>query len=156
MQVETTRFGKLDVREDEVFHFDDGLVGLLKLKRFILVDHPSGGPFQWLQSLDAPEMAFVVASPRAFFPDYQVTVESELLEGLGFDDPSAAVVLVTLMVPSDARQITANLKGPLVIDLKIRRGLQLVLNEPQYHTRHSIFAARKEAIGAGVGDREGE
>ncbi len=139
----TTRFGELDLPEEKVFTFPQGLIGFADVRRFALVDHPRGGPFQWLQSLDLPGLAFVITDPRIFFPGYSVPVRPEDLAPIGLETLDDAAVVVILVVPHDARRITANLQGPIVINVKERLARQIVLEVPGYTTQHPIFPKAK-------------
>jgi len=148
MKVKTTRFGEIEVREEDILTFPRGLIGFPSLKRYVLLDHPGGGPFKWLQALDQPQTAFAVTDPLIFFPDYRIPVSLEDLAEIKIKDPSDGVVVVILVVPKDPYRITANLQGPLVINVKERLGMQLVLNVPGYTTKHFIFS--KEEVPQGT------
>ena len=139
----TTRFGELDLPEERVILFPYGLIGLAGVRRFVLVDHPGGGPFQWLQAVDAPDLAFAVVDPRLFFRDYQVPVREEDLRTIGIHSVEEGVVVVILVVPRDPRGITANLLGPILINTRGRLGRQLVLEVPGYGARHPLFPERE-------------
>ena len=139
MRIETTRFGTVELPEDRVIRFPRGLIGFPQITRYVLIDHPGGGPFRWLQAVDAPALAFAVTDPRIFFPDYRVPVSREELEAIGLEDPAEAAVIVILVVPSRPEGITANLLGPVVINPRARVGAQLILDSTTYTTRHPIF-----------------
>jgi flagellar assembly factor FliW len=148
MKVPTTRFGEISVREEDVLRFPRGLIGFPDMTRYAIVDHPGDGPFQWLQSLDRPDVAFVITDPLLFFPDYTVPVTPEELGEIGIGSPEEGVVVVILVVPRDPYGITANLQGPLVINARDRLAMQLVLSVPEYTTKHLIFA--KEEVPQGT------
>ena len=140
----TTRFGDQEAPVDMIVEFPDGLLGFPDCRRFIIVQNPSGGPFQWLQSIDEPGLAFVVAEPMEFFENYDVPAKAAELESIGLSVIDDAVVLVLLVVPSDPTLITANLQGPIVINPEARLGKQLVLQVPEYTTSRPIFPPRQE------------
>ncbi|MBN1422655.1 MAG: flagellar assembly protein FliW [Planctomycetes bacterium] len=139
MRIETTRFGTIDVPEERVISFPRGLIGFPHTTRYVLLDHPGGGPFRWLQSADAPAVAFAVTDPRLFFEDYRVPVSREDLQAIGLEDAAEAAVVVILVVPKDPESITANLLGPVVINARDRIAAQIVLESGTYTTRHRIF-----------------
>ena len=58
IKVETTRFGAIEVQEDQVITLVEGLLGFSEARRFTLLDDEIGEPFQWLQSLESPPLAF--------------------------------------------------------------------------------------------------
>jgi len=69
---DTTRFGRLEVTEDRVISFVQGMPGFERLKRFILIDHDQEGVFKWLQAVDDPAVAFLLTDPTSFKPGYTV------------------------------------------------------------------------------------
>ena len=148
MKIATTRFGEIEVREEDIVAFPRGLIGFPQAQRYVLLDHPGGGPFRWLQSTDSPPTAFVVTDPLLFFPEYRVPVSPDELREIHIAEPGDGVVVVILVVPRDPYGITANLQGPVVINTVARLGVQLVLNVPEYGTKHPIFA--KEGVPQGA------
>lgn len=145
LDVETARFGTLRVAPERVIDFPRGLVGLPAARRFTMLHEQDGeSPFFWLQSLDDPTLAFVVCDPRVFFPDYSVPLPAEDQHQLGIDDPDDGTVCVILVIPGDPRRITANLRGPLVINAQRRIGVQLVLAGDEFPVRAHLFPAAAE------------
>jgi flagellar assembly factor FliW len=140
MMIPTSRFGEVEVAEDEILEFPDGLLGFPALKRYVLLPNPKGGPFLWLQSLEDPAIAFVVVDPADFFKEYKVSVRPEDVGPIRLTDASQGRVVVILTVPGDPREITANLQGPIILNVKDRLGRQLVLGEPGLTTRHKLMA----------------
>lgn len=141
MIIQTTRFGGLEVEDDKVLTFPQGLLGLPGSHRYVLLHDQSKSVFRWLQSCDEPDVALVVVEPRLFFPDYQVQLSVEELEEIGVkaDEGDELEVLAVLVVPSDPRLITANLMAPLVINVTRRQGGQAVLHDSTYGIRHYLF-----------------
>lgn len=136
----TTRFGELEVRDEDIIQLSDGLLGFGACKHYVLLEDPQQEPFLWLQSLDDPALAFVLVDPLLFFPGYRVAIPREEISDLELGDPSEARILVVLVVTEDPAKITANLKGPLIINPHTRRARQVVLMEEEYGTRHPLLA----------------
>ena len=141
MKIQTTRFGEIEIPEDEVFDFPEGLLGLEGLRSYALRGNPKGGPFQWLQSLEDSSVAFVVVDPREFFIDYIVNISPEDLASLKIADPAEGKVLVIVTVMPDPRDITVNLQGPLILNLKQRLARQIVLSMPGITTHHKLVVS---------------
>lgn len=144
MQIHTTRFGTIDIADDKVLIVEGGLIGFPDLERFVLLEHRPGSPLHWLQSIDDPGMAFVVANPLSFFPDYTVDVNESDLEQLAIQDVDSVALLAILTIRSGGRDVTANLVGPLLINADNLRGRQLVLDRPDLSTRHIVISQRIE------------
>ncbi len=137
MNVETTRFGVVDVDENRVITFPAGLLGFSSFKTYALLQPDKKGAFFWLQSVEAPELAFVVTDPSLWLKDYQVPIRREQMEELSLDKIQAGQVFV--IVNKYDQALTANLQGPLVVNVSTRRGLQLVLADRRWTTRHEII-----------------
>jgi flagellar assembly factor FliW len=137
MDVETTRFGRVRVEEDRLITFPAGLLGFTAYKTFALLQPDEDGAFLWLQSMEAPELAFVVTDPSMWIAQYRVPVRREQLEQLALEAVEDAEVFVIVNRYGEA--LTANLQGPLVVNPRNRRGVQLVLAEKRWTTRHEII-----------------
>jgi flagellar assembly factor FliW len=151
MQVNTSRFGSLAIQEEALLTFPSGLIGFPECTRYVILDHDREVPFKWLQSVDDGTLAFVVMDPLLFKPDYQLVLEPQEIAELDASGEEEVVVLVLLTIPaSDPRSVTANLRGPIVISQRSRRGKQVILRE-EWPTQYRLFpeptvAFRHEAI----------
>ena len=103
MLVKTKHFGEIDLDEDKIITFDEGILGFADYKRYaIIYDNESGErpDITWLQNIDEPALAIPVVSPFLIKPDFNPTVEDELLASLGEITPENLVVLVSVTVPT--------------------------------------------------------
>jgi flagellar assembly factor FliW len=140
MTLTGTRFGDIDFEVEDVVTFSDGLVGFPDTQRFVLVCVKPESPFRWLQSLDEPDLAFLVADPIHFVPDYQLVVAEAEVAGLGLGDDSPPLVFVTANVPRGRpEEMTLNLAGPLVVNAVSRQARQVVVEDEAYTVRHRVF-----------------
>jgi len=137
MQIQTSRFGLVEIDDSRIMDFPKGLVGFPSSRKFALIQTNEEGVFFWLQALDRPELAFVVCDPRVFVPDYRIPVKTEDLELIGLEDPTDAQVLVIVNKVDD--MLTGNLQGPLVINAGTLTATQLVLSDKRYTTRHPLM-----------------
>ena len=136
---ETLQFGRLEIHDEDVVLMLEGLLGFSQCKRFVILEDPAQAPFQWLQSLDNTDLSFVLVDPLLIKADYQIQVPKEEVRELELEDPKDARVFVIVVVPQDIRQVTANLKGPIVINPKMRRAKQVILMDEQYPTRYPFL-----------------
>ena len=139
INVKTTRFGDIQVKEEDVVLLPAGLIGFPELKKYVLLDHDKDSPFKWLQSLDDGAIAFVLINPLLFKPEYMVEVTEAEVADLELDNEEDAIISVIITMPSNPQNMTANLKAPLVFNLKNRKGKQIILNNAEYTTRHNIM-----------------
>ena len=80
-------------------------------------------------------------------PDYNPTVEDELLLPLGEVTPDNLVVLVSVTVPSDIEKISANLMAPFIINADTKKGCQIIVENSDYDIKY-YFYEQLEAIKA--------
>jgi flagellar assembly factor FliW len=140
MIIQTSRFGQLDVDPDRLITFDGGILGFPDQRQYALVQTGEGSGFYWLQSVDTPDLAFVVCDPRLFVADYQVPVKLDDLECIELSDPNFAQVFV--IVNKVGELLTGNFQGPLVVNVTNRQARQLVLSDKRYSTRHPLMRIR--------------
>lgn len=141
VKFKSTRFGELAVEEDKIIIFPNGILGFPDVKRFIVLDYEGEVPFKWLQSVDDPTLAFLIADPHTVKPDYQLSLKVADLADLGDGYDSDMAVLTILTIPhGDPKGMTANLRGPLVVNSRTMKGKQIVLQDDQYLIKHPIFS----------------
>jgi flagellar assembly factor FliW len=150
IKVKTTRFGEIEVKKEDLIELPSGLIGFPELKRYVLLDHDKDSPFKWLQSLDDGAIAFVLVNPLLFKPDYTVEVTESEVTDLDLKSEEDAVISVIITIPSNPQNMTANLKAPLVFNLKNRCGKQLVVSSSAYTTRHNIMEEIKKQAATGA------
>jgi flagellar assembly factor FliW len=129
MQVATTRFGLLEIDDEDAIAFPTGPLGLEDCRQWVLLADSDNGELGWLQSTTRPEVALAVVSPRRFAPDYQFRVFRRELAPLELERADLAQVLA--IVSKNERGITLNLKAPIVINLPRRLGRQVIANGDQ-------------------------
>jgi flagellar assembly factor FliW len=149
LNVSTTRFGNIEIREEQIIHMPSGIIGFPGFNHYVLLEHKKGSPFLWFQSLDNGALAFVVIDPVLFKPDYKIEIHPE--DRLSLELKNGGDEVQTLAIVSIANrekdgkplEITANLLGPIVINLQKRLAKQVILDEQQYSHRHPIPLAQK-------------
>lgn len=137
-EFETIRFGTIEVPDDEQILFHRGLLGFEKLRRFVHLELEEEAPLGWLQSLDDPKIAFVVANPAVFFPEYRIEIDVRELGDVKPAPNDKLTVLGICTIPDQVEDVSMNLQGPLVISMATRRGKQIVLTRSEYSTRHPL------------------
>ncbi len=142
MKVETTRFGTIEIDEGKVLNFVKGILGFPNDLRYALLPHKENSPFFWLQSLDSPDLAFVVINPSLIVSDYSFELPEEAERELRLEegDKAEALVIVTFRKRQngDARSMSANLLGPVVINVDKRLARQVVLDPNKYPVRYEF------------------
>lgn len=148
MIVNTTRFGDVEVDDLRIITFPQGLLGFAQFKQYVLLQPNDDSHFYWLQSIETPDLAFVVTDPQLFVSSYRIPFKREQMEELGIQSLGDAEVFV--IVNKHDTVLTGNLQGPLVINIKQRIGQQLVLSDRRFTTRVPLveLTAGVEAMSA--------
>lgn len=139
MIIKTGRFGQLVVGDDCIIEFPQGLLGFPDHKKFCLVDPGDDTLILWLQALEDPSFLLPVLEPKIFQPNYVVSLSAQDQRELKTTSLDNAAVLSILTIPEKIHEMAANLKAPLVINLKDQVGKQVVLQENEYNIRHPMF-----------------
>lgn len=140
VEVQTARFGRLEIDAALVITLVEGLIGFEDCTRYVVVNHTATSDFRWLQSLDDGAVAFPIIDPWQFKPDYAPTISDADAEELELTAIGPKLVFAIVTIPrSDPRAMTANLLGPIVINPLTRRGKQVIVTDEGYTTRHSIM-----------------
>lgn len=142
MEIQTTRFGLLTVEDERIMSLPSGLLGFPNRNRFALIQTGTENYFFWLQSVDDPNLAFVVTDPTIFFKDYDVPVREETQQELKLTDPSFLQVFVICNKVGD--WLTGNLLGPIVVNAENRLAQQVVLTEKKWTTRQPLLRLQTE------------
>ncbi len=135
----SSRFGEIELPDSEILTMPEGLLGFNHLKRYAILKDPDEEPFIWLQSIDEADLSFVVVDPFIFFPGYEIQVKTNELSSIMLDDLDKATVLGIVTVPEDPMNLTANLRGPLVVNTECKLAKQFVLIDDRYHTKHFLL-----------------
>lgn len=141
MNIDGPHAGGLDVAPDRIIEFPHGLPGFESLRNFSLFV-PDGNEdgvtpkYFILQSLEEPGVAFNIADPALFGFNYEISLSDGEIDVLDLSDPTEAAVVV-MLVKSDAKErsdgeLRANLKAPLVLNVRARRGIQHVFARLNY------------------------
>jgi flagellar assembly factor FliW len=142
MEIQTTRFGILSIEDERVMTFTRGLLGFPDHTRFALIQTGEDNYFFWLQSIDDPNLAFVVTDPTIFFKDYEVPIREEAQTEIAMADPKFAQVFVICNKVGD--WLTGNLLGPILVNAENRLATQVVLTEKKWTTRQPLYRLTQE------------
>jgi len=129
MKIETKFLGEMNIEENEVIQFSNGIPGFENIQKFVILPLEKESPFAILQSIEHVEVGFVIALPFVFKKDYEFDLSDEDKEELKITDPEDIITysIVTLKEPFNSS--TLNLQAPVVINHKHKIAKQLVLQD---------------------------
>ena len=140
MKINTTRFGEIEIDENRIIHFSEGLAGFPVDREYVLMEHKPGSPFMWLQSLTSPELAFVIMNPFQVYPNYLKDISPEEEKELKPGSNETVMIFGIVTIPEGkASESTVNLMGPVIIDSETKEGRQVILASSGYNHRHPLI-----------------
>lgn len=144
MKLSTKHFGEIEIDEKSIINFTEGILGFDEQKRFIIIDNPEEEiPFKWLQSVDDTNLAFIIINPFLFKNDYEFDIPELAIQKLKIKEEKDIMVYSIVVIPEDITKMTANLLGPVIINIKEMLGKQIVLDDSRYTTKHFILEEAK-------------
>ena len=139
MKISTARFGEINIADEEIIEFANGLLGFEKFNRYVILNTEDGSPFRWMQCVDDGDLAFVLIEPLAFMFEYDLEIDDSDVTHLGLEAAEDAVLFAIVTIPEIAQEMTANLQGPVVINAKLRKGRQVISNNQKHPIKARIL-----------------
>ena len=141
MKAKTRLFGEIEIADEKIIHFENGIIGFPDLKDFALIHDAerTSGVIRWLQSFQEPNFAMPVMDPLMVEPAYNPQVEEELLKPIGKLDDEDMFVLVTVTVPKDIKEISVNLRAPIIIHAGNCKACQVIVDDDKYAVKYPIY-----------------
>lgn len=144
-KVNTLRFGEIEVEEEKVVHFEDGIPAFEDEHEFLIIPYDDESPYVFLQSITTPDLAFLMTMPFVFFPDYEFELDDESQSRLGIKTQEDMLIYTLLTIPGGkVAEMTANLMAPVVLNQNTMQARQVVLDKSRYTTKHRLFPEHKE------------
>ena len=132
MQLETTRFGTVEVDDQSIITFTQPIIGFQEFRRFIILDGPEKSSLKWLQSTDSGDLAFIIMDPSQVVPDYTIKLGAYELSELAVNSEDELDIYTLVVVPQDKTKVRTNLKAPVLINPKQCLGKQTILDKSSY------------------------
>ena len=139
MIIKTARFGEVSYNEEDVLFFPRGIPAFESNHKWILAGSDDSA-IKWLQNIEDGDLALPVTSPDAVRPDYNARIPEDELKLVGSVNPADLALLIVVSIPRSAPwNMTANLRAPILINLKTRKAVQFIALNEEYPIRHVIF-----------------
>jgi len=139
MQIESVRLGTIDIEEEKIIKFPQGILGFPEEQQYALIPAGENNPFYFLQSVTDPAISFVVTEPHLFFHDYEVELSEEIVEQLSIAKPEDVAIYSIVTLREPFKQSTTNLQAPLIINATAGKAVQYILGNEHYVTKQPLF-----------------
>ena len=147
MRINTKIFGEIEIADEKIITFENGIIGFPDMKHFTLLhdeEKGTGAGIRFLQSIEEPAFAMPVMDPLIVKPDYDPEVDDELLLSAGNLNEDNILVLVTASIPADLTKMSVNLQGPIVINVDEHKACQIIVDGSLYPVKFPIYEILQE------------
>jgi flagellar assembly factor FliW len=136
-----SRFGEIEYEPDKTIYFPEGMIGFEGLRHFVVMPNDEDMPLCWIQSAEDPCVAFILADPTLYFPEYRLRPGKPEMDKLGLDKGEDCFVLTVVTVHPDG-QITFNLAAPILFAPEKNKAIQVILENAGYPSRVPLSGAK--------------
>lgn len=137
-----TRYGPVTFDLSTALAMTRAMPGFPGLTAFGLANLPDARfeQFKLLQSLEAPEVSFLVTPVPVDNPLLALEDAEKMLSELGIEKENAALLLVVTVRkdPDQSVALTVNARAPVVLDTERRQASQYVMRSEAYDIQHPI------------------
>ena len=137
MKIKTRHFEEIEFDERRIINFNEGIPGFRELKKYIIIEDPES-PFVYLQSVEDGMISFIIINPYLLKKDYTIEIKDTYISALGGGNAEEFCVFVIATVMDEFEEATVNLLAPIVIQNETRQGMQVILENTTYTTKHKI------------------
>jgi len=152
MLIETDRFGNFDMKDSKAITFPSGIPGFEELHEFVILEISETKPLYWLQSTENKYISLPVIIPFELLSDYFIEIRENELKGLQIEDKNDLLILNVVVVPENMENMTVNLASPIIVNLKLGIGKQLVIDAPDLPIRYPIYHTIMRKLRGGDAD----
>jgi flagellar assembly factor FliW len=143
MHIETTRFGSLDIDDNKVIAFPQGLIGFPDETSFVMINHRGLDTLAWLQSTKTPALALPVVGVQAFAPTYPDVSLEEAARRAGLDGSPDDMAALVVLCAAQGAPVTVNLVAPIIVDAAKWKGVQTILENTRFTTREAFVLPKR-------------
>ena len=143
MKINTRNFGEIEIDQEKIIEFDEGLPGFEELHHFSFIDSEEG-VFNYLQCVDNTDVCFVITDPYEVDEHYAPIINESYFEKLGNGKNEEFVLFSIVCLREPISESTINLAGPLLIHAENKKGIQVITEDKKYSTKEKLFKRQNE------------
>ena len=118
MLIQTTRFGEVEIQDQDILTFPSGKLGFSAERHFVMIEDEMGSPFHWLQSVEKKDLAFITLNPETAVSDFSLDITVDHMKRLDTDKVEDLSVRGIVTMAKKLQDVTINLQGPLLINAR--------------------------------------
>ena len=135
-----TPLGTVSYTENDIVLFPEGIIGFEDKSKFVIFTKIGFEPFQWLICVNDPALQLPIVDPLLVKTDYLAKSGIRELQSIGLDNITDGQLYVIVTVGKSIHDVSANLRGPIVINPTRKLGKQIILSESNYSLKQPILA----------------
>lgn len=140
MNIKTRFFGEIEIDENKLIFFEEGIPGFPNLKKFLfMTDEDANSPFCWLQSIEDLDIVFTLFDIYSIKKDYNPIVSSDIINDIGKFKEGDILIYAIANIPEDFKKISINLKAPIIINMNNNKAKQIILANEEYEIKTYIY-----------------
>lgn len=139
MKLNTKYHGEIEYKEEDIITFKKGLPGFENFKKFIILPLEENEIFSIVHSVEDEEIGIPVLSPFTICKNYEFSLSDEQIQNLNIKSEEDVLAFNTVTISSNYKDITTNLKAPIIINIKDKIGEQIIIDNDKYEIKHPIF-----------------
>ena len=117
------------VEEEQLIHFEFGLPGFENLKKYAIIEIEEYNPFLLLHSVEDQSIAMVILKSNLLDEENEFEIPENKLKNLKEKGKNEFGIFFILKIHEDDKQITANVKAPVLINFVNQKGSQIILDD---------------------------
>ncbi len=145
MKLKTKHFGELEISEDIIINFEEGIPGFPNTKHFVILEEPEevilghSEVFYWLQSVEETDVSLIIMDLTKVMPDYNPLINTEEIKSLGSIETEVFYFYNVVVLPDEIEKMSVNLRAPIVINDRLKKGKQVLSENDGYPIRYYIL-----------------
>ena len=136
----STPIGKVTYTDQDIILFPEGIIGFEDKSKFIICSQEGLEPIQWLICVDDASLQLPIIDALLVKKDYNASTNNGELQSIGLEQVKLGKLYVIVTVGRDINHVTANLRGPIVINTTRKLGKQIILSESNYSLKQPLLA----------------
>lgn len=118
--------------------FNKGIPGFEDYHEFTITNIEENDKFKMITSKKDENTGFVAISPFDIKKDYEIDLNDETISELDIKDSKDVLVLNIITLGKTLEKSTVNLKAPIIINIKNKKGKQLIMQDDRYKVKEPL------------------
>ncbi|MGZ7445966.1 flagellar assembly protein FliW [Paenibacillus sp. TH7-28] len=135
MQIHSETYGVLEVKEEQIYSFEPGILGIPEIKQYALLPMQDT-PFYVLHSLE-DEVSFILLPSHQVVENYSFRLPEEIVDSLQLASPDEVGVM--LIVNFQSSELFVNLMAPVLLAPHSQKGCQYIIKDQEFPIRHPLL-----------------